>query len=318
MAIVIQTLSRSKSVIASQLISSKSATVGRGFSCDLHVDDPYVCEQHFDVLINDDNQIQIDDKQSVNGVKVNDKLVQSATVTKDDIIIVGQSRFKVFVADEAIAPTKKLKPLDQYLERIAQKRLLVIFAVFFAAITALQQYVNTFSEIDVGSLVTKVLSLMLVVFIVPLVFGLLSMINKKEARLVTQINIAFIGFIFVFLLNIFSSFVGFNFNQPALLAILETLVRWSALVIGLWLVMYVAFHQSNMKRNSIVFSLLAIVASMQYLPALLDDNDFIALANVDTEIMAPSLLFTSSTDTESFINDSRALFEKAAEFESEE
>ncbi|WP_371193405.1 FHA domain-containing protein [Glaciecola sp. SC05] len=313
MAIVVQTLSRSKTILAQQLVQSSSAVIGRGFYSDIRIDDPYVCDQHLSIAVDDDKRIWIADKGSLNGMKVNGKSINQASVGPEDVITIGQSHFRVFVASQAIAPTKKLNPLDTSLESISKKRYFAILMSLFIGFALLEGYFNTFTELEYSILLSNVLSGLIALCIAPLFIGLLSILNKKEAHFITQFNLVLIGMLAISIIGYFAHFINFNLNSPTVISLLETLIFWLMLSLGFWLMLYVAFHQSNGKRALITASFVAFIVCIQLLPTLFNDRDYVELPPIDASIMNPSALITSSSSTQAFMSDAQGLFDSASD-----
>jgi len=131
MAIVVQSLSQSNQVLKQAVFPGTSLVLGRGYFCDHHIDDPYVCEEHAQVFISDDKQLEIADKQSLNGTIINGTAQQQQSIEPHDIILLGRSRFRIFLANTAVQATKKLNQLDLFLDRFNKKRIVYALFAFF-------------------------------------------------------------------------------------------------------------------------------------------------------------------------------------------
>lgn len=317
MAVVIELLSRNNQVLNHQVLGLSSATLGRAFSCDKHIDDPYVCAQHLNISIDESGAINIQDNDSVNGVRVNDKVVSEAQVNADDIITVGRSRFRIFAADSSLAPTKKLNPMEEYIDRFAKRRFFFGLLIALTILTTIDSYFGTFSKFEVSSLIASIGGMLLVVCIVPFIFGLLSILNKKDARLITQFNLVLVSLVSVLLFSYLIKFLLFNFDKTSLIVSVETLFTWGCSIVVFWLALYVAFHQSNRKRNAIVFAVFGALACAKLLPGFFDENNYIENPNANAFIISPIFLISKPESTQDFVSSGEDLF-KEAERESDD
>lgn len=312
MAVVIELLSRNNQVLSHQILGVSAATLGRAFSCDLHIDDPYVCAQHLNINVDESGAITIQDNESVNGVRVNNKVVSEAQVKTDDIITVGRSRFRIFAADSKLSPTKKLNPMEEYIDRFAKRRFFFGLLIALTIFTIIDSYFGTFSKFEVSSLIASIGGMLLMVCIAPFVFGLLSVLNKKDARLITQFNLMLVSLVSVLLFSYVIKFLLFNFDQTDLIVSVETFFTWGCSIVVFWLALYVAFHQSNRKRNAIVFAVFGALACAKLLPGFFDESKFIESPQVNAFIISPVFLIAKPESTQEFVSGGENLFAKAA------
>ena len=79
-----------------ELVGERPVSVGRAKACTIVLDNFSVSRQHAIVRSTPDGQWQIIDRSSVNGVKVNGKMVQEATLRANDEILLGEYRLRFF------------------------------------------------------------------------------------------------------------------------------------------------------------------------------------------------------------------------------
>jgi len=311
MAIVVQSLSQSNQVLKQAVFPGTSLVLGRGYFCDHHIDDPYVCEEHAQVFISDDKQLEIADKQSLNGTIINGTAQQQQSIEPHDIILLGRSRFRIFLANTAVQATKKLNQLDLFLDRFNKKRIVYALFAFFVCLTCLDTYLNASSKIEVSLFMTPLVGALTLICLPVFMVALLGVLNKKESRLLLLFNLVLTGFVLSLLFPYVVSFVTFNIDNAQAIHYLEKAVTWILIIAILYVALYAVFRQSTKKRVGIVAGVVGIYFIVQYLPQMFDDNDYIAFPQHGAKVMSPSLLFNSSQSTDEFINDSADLFELA-------
>lgn len=312
MAIVIQQLSRNNHVINSHLQQSNDVTVGRDYTCEQRLDDVYVDAQHIKVTYDEQGQISVNDLNSVNGMKLNGKRTQNANIGHNDVITIGRTRLRIFSANQPVIAAKQLNPLEDKLEWLSMKRVFTTLLIAFIGITVIDAYLTTYTEMEVGFLIQELTSVLVVLCVIPFSFGLLSVLNKKEARIISQFNVVLIGLLILECISVLLELAIFNFNSPNLVGLISKGITWLVYLIGFWFVMYLAFHQTQLKRNSIVLSISAILVVTTYLPDQFDERDFIFPARVSTSITSPTFLIESPVTTNTFINNTESLFEVIA------
>jgi pSer/pThr/pTyr-binding forkhead associated (FHA) protein len=72
--------------------------IGRSATADIRLDDPSVSRRHALVVSEDDDSLRVLDDRSLNGVFVNDELVEWGSLKDGDELIVGRFRLLVLEA----------------------------------------------------------------------------------------------------------------------------------------------------------------------------------------------------------------------------
>lgn len=105
------------------VISSGRILIGRGYHCEVILDDPYVSEEHVEVILSEDGHFLIADKGSVNGVFIGAKkalLDTPVRLESGQEIKIGKTRIRAFAPRHAVQPAQPhnlLSSIFQFCDR---------------------------------------------------------------------------------------------------------------------------------------------------------------------------------------------------------
>lgn len=120
---IILEISQPYSTTAQRFVATASrVVVGRGYDCDVILDDPYVSENHFEVTLLAEGRFLVTDKGSVNGVfKGLEKMPNEPfAIESGQEIKVGRTHIKLFSPQHAVPPTRlhdRLSALQNFMDR---------------------------------------------------------------------------------------------------------------------------------------------------------------------------------------------------------
>lgn len=104
------------------VVPSTPVIVGRGYHCDVILDDPYVSEEHLEIISLSDGRLRVVDRGSVNGVfvglqKISDR---SCIIESGQEIKVGHTHIKLFTPRHAVQSARlhdRLSSLQRFIDR---------------------------------------------------------------------------------------------------------------------------------------------------------------------------------------------------------
>lgn len=104
------------------VVAAARVIVGRGYHCDVILDDPYVSEEHLEITLLKDGRFLVTDKCSVNGVFVGPKKISDEPVALESgrEIKVGRTHIKLLAPRHAVHPTRlhdRLSSLQRFMDR---------------------------------------------------------------------------------------------------------------------------------------------------------------------------------------------------------
>jgi hypothetical protein len=309
MAIVLELLSRKNIPIKHYKFEQDYVCVGRDFNNDLRLDDPYVCPSHMLVAIDPETgKLMVNDCQSTNGIKVNNKFVRQATLNSLDVIKIGRTRLRIIDTKVPLAEAIPLSELEENLSWLNQSFLAICLSFVCLSFLLLSKYLGSVQEFSLIKALPSELGELAVFCIWPLSFAILAKVVKKESHMVSQFNLTWLMILLANALIFVQKIAIFNIHPGAWFTWLELLIF--AIVIGgfIWLSLFTAFHQTNHRRNVIACSMTFIILAPIYALGFLNTEEFSTRPSYNPVLLPPIYNITSAAQTDTFINQANGLF----------
>ncbi|QQG35224.1 MAG: FHA domain-containing protein [Micavibrio aeruginosavorus] len=119
-----------------RVVSSGRVLIGRGYHCDIILDDPYVSEEHIEITLSAGERFLIADRGSVNGVFIGAKRLPAASscLESGQEIKIGKTRIKIFSPHHIVHPARPhnfLSSVFQFCDRPLAGLLISVFSALF-------------------------------------------------------------------------------------------------------------------------------------------------------------------------------------------
>ncbi|MGS2721220.1 FHA domain-containing protein [Paraglaciecola aestuariivivens] len=314
MAIVLELLSRKNIPIKHYKFEQDYVCVGRDFNNDLRLDDPYVCPSHMLVAIDPESgQLIVNDCQSTNGIKVNNKFVRQATLNSHDIIKIGRTRLRIIDTKVALPDAIPLSELEEKLSWLNHSFLAVTLACCCLAMLLYSRYLDSIETFNLAKALPAELGKLAVFCLWPLIFAILAKIVKKESHIVSQFSLTWLVILFANGIIFLQKFTVFNLHPGAWLAWVELIVL--TLIVGgfIWLSLFIAFHQTTRRRNIIASVMTSVLIAPIYVLGFLTEADFKARPTYNGIMLPPAYNLSSPIESHRFIARSNTLFTQVDE-----
>lgn len=313
MAIVVELLSRGGSPLKHFVFNQQQISLGRDFDNDIRLDDPFVDPQHLIISQSSDNDaLYFADKQSLNGTRRNGRLSLNGLITADDKLKLGRTRLRAFVSGANIAPTLKLSVMEEKTEWLNNLYMAIVSMLILGFISLFLDYMHSFQEFQLVKQIPKAIGKLAVLSLWPLGFALLSKLNRRESRLVTQFNLMWIFMILLVCLSYFEQVLRFNLVTTSILDWLMLGILGGVLWGFIWLCLFIAFHQPDRKRRMIA----SLVCLLMMLPfgytSVYQKDNFSTKPNYSRVLMPPTYNLSAPVSTGRFLQRSEALFEQVS------
>lgn len=312
MAIVLELLSRKNIPLKHFKFEQDYVCVGRDFNNDLRLDDPYICPSHMLVAIDPESgKLVVNDCQSTNGIKVNGKYVNQASLTSNDIIKIGRTRLRVIDTKVSLPVAMPLSELEENLSWL--NKVSLAFALTFISLSylLLTKYIGSVSEFKLLNVLPSQLGQLGIMCTWPLGIATLAKVVKKESHLVNQINLTLIVSLLVFALGLLQKIIIFNIQPGTWFNWFELLVFALIVVSFIWLSLFIGFHQPK-KRQNIITAVLSILILAPILTlGFLKDEEFNSRPKYDPTLLAPIYNITGTVESERFVSKAQRLFDRA-------
>jgi hypothetical protein len=309
MAIVLELLSRKNIPLKHYKFEQDYVCVGRDFNNDLRLDDPYVCPSHMLVAIDPESgKLMVNDCQSTNGIKVNNKFVRQATLNSNDVIKIGRTRLRIIDTKVPLAEAMPLSELEENLSWLNQSFLAICLSFICLGFLLLSKYLDSVQEFSLIKALPSELGQLTAICLWPLSFAILAKVVKKESHFVSQFSLTLLLVLLVNALILLQKIAIFNIHPGAWFTWMELLIF--AAVIGgfIWLSLFIAFHQTNHRRNIIACSMTFVILAPIYALGLLNADEFSPRPGYNPILLPPTYNLTSAVQTNTFIERANSLF----------
>lgn len=316
MAIVVEFLSRSLHTTGHKVVNADVITVGRGYSCDIHVDDPYVCPLHLNIQRDAaTGALQFTDNKSVNGVKINGERKTGAAIEPTDVITVGRTHLRILDADTDVVPTLTLSALEENISWMSNVKTAIVLTCLALSSLMLDHYLTTYDAFKASNALSQSLGIMLLFSLWPLGFGLLAKLSKKDPKLAGQFSLMWLVLLGIQGLSVFEVWLSFNMLTGELYQALSLLVIAGGFFGFCWFSLFIAFHQRQQTRNRIASVLtLALFVPMTFFQYH-GTEDFSEFPAYNINLLPPVYQISQPNTVETMLEASAQLFDDVHEQE---
>ncbi|WP_297821869.1 FHA domain-containing protein [uncultured Paraglaciecola sp.] len=302
MAIVLELLSRKNIPLKHYKFEQDYVCVGRDFNNDLRLDDPYVCPSHMLVAIDPETgKLMVNDCQSTNGIKVNNKFVRQATLNSHDIIKIGRTRLRIIDTKVPLAEAIPLSELEDNLSWLNQSFLAICLSFFCLSFLLLSKHLGSVQEFSLIKSLPSELGQLAVFCLWPLTFAILAKVVKKESHIVSQFSLTLLVILLVNGLILLQKIAIFNINPGTWFTWIELVIFATLVASFIWLSLFIAFHQTNHRRNIIACSITFMILAPIYALGFLNTDEFSPRPHYNPLLLPPTYNITSASQTDKFI-----------------
>lgn len=237
--LILETLaSQAGSGESKTIFRNGNGTIGRGYSNDLILDDPYVSPNHLQVAAQE-NKILILDLNTKNGTRINkNRLIRNekAEINSGDEIIVGRTHLKLFLSNHPVEPASKLDRVIAFRNFIDRAWVPIVTSLGFIFATVWIKFLENpggnffekqFYPLLIGSIALILSS--------PGLISLYTFAKYKKSYFVRNLVVcnlvAFISYIY----NIFDPFIFFHLLDRTLVALANNGVLFVLTLGELWI-----------------------------------------------------------------------------------
>lgn len=270
--------------------------VGRGYQCDLILDDPHIAALHAEITELQPGQYQLRDLGSINGITPfgNSGKTHNLVVQSDEKIRLGQTQLRIRSTTHPVAPEIPLS-LRPWSRKPATLAASAGLSLFFTCMAGWSMYDNADA---LGDLSKTVLGIVFMLIAWVAVWALISRLFTSKTNLIAHGIIASTALNALWILDYGSSFTEFSLDSTALSSQIDKL-EYAALAVTLY------FHLrliSRINKGHIAAIATLIGVSLwgtTTLTASLDEHT--ETANYNSTIEPPALLLKNGMSIDAFI-----------------
>ena len=314
--IIIEEITRNHKLLHRHRLNKNEVSIGRGYQNDIILADPHICAQHLTIKFAQ-GVWQLNDNNSINGtvLEKHNKNLEDKTqqiINDGDVIIVGKSQLRVMFSDHKVAETIAFSPFESLIDIIRNPIAVFISIALFMLISANISYLSQPTEINISQLFVSALKMTLIFAVWPAGVALVSHLTKHDPRILAQLGISFTFFILLWLSDLLEEIIAFNSASSSMLGLIISLLPIGIAFSLFWLNSYIGFHVSTKRRMIVAISITTLVFGGSYLIQYSKKAEFNPRPQYNSTIMAPKFLIAPSSDVDTFLERSNALFEQAS------
>ena len=329
MAIVIERISRSGQVIQTHVVDKDRAVIGRGFYCDVLLQDPHIDAEQMEVELDPVSHAFVcRDKQSTNGVwllntkkravsyKHKRKLSGDSHFFSGQSFALGRTLLRIYSSHHAVPQAKPLSVWEGAGEFLGHWWVALSLLIALVGLITYNSYLSEPISMDLSE---HTFSAMYAVLAALLYAGFWAFIGKSlrhDAKFTAHFSLGLIALLLVELLQFSQPLWVFNFGLWHLSDILSDLIL-AVLLFGLgYISLLLACNFGFVVRLGIAL-LAPLVVLVSTLLGALAQPEFNPTPNYDRSLVGPGWQMRRTVEPEQFFEAAETLY-PAAKKEAEE
>jgi len=253
-------------------------------------------------------KLMVNDCQSTNGIKVNNKFVRQATLNSHDVIKIGRTRLRIIDTTVPLAEAIPLSELEENLSWLNQSFLAISLSFVCLSFLLLSRYLGSVQEFSFIKALPSELGQLAIFCLWPLSFAILAKVVKKESHIVSQFSLTWLVVLLANGLILLQKIAIFNIHPGSWFTWIELVIFAILVTSFIWLSLFIAFHQTNHRRNIIASAMTFIILAPIYALGFLNIDEFSPRPSYNPILLPPSYNITSASQTDIFIDRSNSLF----------
>ncbi|MDO6421538.1 FHA domain-containing protein [Saccharophagus degradans] len=318
---IIQSIDRSGHVIAIQKYVGTRVDIGRGFSNQHIINDPYADGKHVRVEYDHQHEVFfVSDLESANGttilrgkqiINVN---AHPTPLQAGDTLVVGKTHMRIVTEHTPVPPPLRFSKFEETYRLLGQWWVFIIASIAVLSLNAWSIYIEApFSET-----LTKQYAEGIYVVLVALgfagVWSIAAKLQHLEVKFLLYANLALLAESIFMLLDLSEWVIKFNMAWLWLSGYTPELVAMAVLFVGLYICAYQATRLRLRGRiifASIAPALIVLTTTMK----LLDKDDFKSRPDYKMIVVAPSWQLRGSVTEDKFLEATKKVYKEAAPVE---
>jgi hypothetical protein len=255
----IETIDAKGQVVARVRIESLPIHIGRAYSNDMVIDDPYVCPQHLIIERDQQDHLIARDLNSVNGLygATDGKRVASLELASGSRFRIGRTLVRYRSVDHPLAPTLIDREIDA--SRLASPYVAAFTGLLVFLLLCLDSFLGTFERVTVAKVVSEPLTTFSMLLIWSGLWSLASRIVVSRLHFFEHATIAGCAIVSFFTLSALAEWTEFFFPIIPVL--------WIAGLVGTGIILAALVYNhlrfaSTMRRRSRLWTALAVSTAM--------------------------------------------------------
>lgn len=316
MGIVIEVLNPSGHVIDRHVVNKDTVSLGRAYSNDVIIDDPYVDACHLSVSLEETPEegsqhvmFAVVDCQSLNGIFDDQKKRQPCEfIAKEgQVVVVGNTRLRLLTTTSMVAAARPLAVASVSREKFLSWKLLLALtaiSVIFALLDV--SFSNPLLE-DKTSEYFSVIYIFLVLFILAGFIALIGRVLHNDSRMIIYSNLLLVALVASWVIEWGLLFMFYSLNTPIayqwVSALLYALIiSWALFITLQWC------SKLAVKTRWFISSIMPVLVLVNLSLPLLDSKAVNFYPPYDTTLLHQSFYWGQTSTPAEFLDDTHALY----------
>ncbi|MFK7828621.1 MAG: FHA domain-containing protein [Congregibacter sp.] len=319
MEVVLEVLGTTNNVLERKRFSRERVRIGRGYGCDLIVDDEHTDVEHAELNIDDQGQPWIVDLGSVNGIKraKSRGRVQRVPVSSGDVFVIGRNKVRVLLHDHTLPPAVPIRPVESFLLWLGRPPVLVVLLLTYVAIAFASAYYSTSGEFKWSTFFgNNVFGALQFVGLAAGVY-LLSVLFRRSGNFPSHLSVLLSVAVFSSLSSFLIKLARFNAGDSSygILSVLESVNGYAIVFMYLWSVLYLAFNFSMLRRTVVSAScvVLIVFSTVIQQQAIAEFGLSKTRPPLAREFLPPAFQLVTPTAPDDYVSKTNGLFDAVDE-----
>lgn len=314
MGIVVEVISRSGTVVSTDVFDGNSVAVGRGFACQVVIHDPHIDAVHLKVQRDPvTGALVCDDQHTLNGtwaVRLNKKdavhrrlrqIQQRMPFYSGQAFQLGKSYIRVYDTQHHLPATLPLSPWEETAHKLDHAWLWASLAFTLLVLQVWDSYINLPLAENLSQYVLRAFYVLLGAFVYAGVFSFLGKNFKHDPKLSSHFTVGVACVLAVYVINYLSPYFAYWFNVIALPGV----VRQLLIMVVIFAAVYISLALATpLKRGarSVTASVAPVALLLSVLINWLATPQFQAYPPYDKNLIQPAWQFKDAGSVDKFLD----------------
>ncbi len=290
---------------------SQSITVGRGWNCDIVVDDKYIDPVHATIWLSSSGALRISDNGSVNGTRVNRKNIKGEReLSSRARISAGDTTLQFVSADEPVLPAVKSSASQKWLQKLTSVPGFIFSMLCAGLVLLFSIYVLGREEASAEAIAEGMVSLVLLIAGWSMVAGLIGKVFRGEARFMSHWVLLCLAFCIAMVASTITEVVQFNSNSDLLNLALDSIVVTLLVAAFGYITFSLVTNLSVVKKSALTALVALFTVGYQLEPLLVEEEELWSDWVTESQpSQPPEWVFAKPTTLDAHLSASGELFE---------
>ena len=310
--IVIQVGPRNGQQTRYQKSSSHHISIGRAFSNDLILSDPYVAAEQL-VIRQAEGQWLLQLLDQANPVFLNGKPIKvlQSPIQSGDRVHIGRTQIRIFAADHAVEPVRKL-PFSNWFYQSPWRPLIPWIVVAMVALAIIgTDYLQSYLELEWQDMASNCLVGILALSVWSGIWAIVGKVLRHQPQFYLQLTVTGLVYLIAVALEFILGPLDYITNSESL----SQVYHWLSALMILTLLIYanISIASNIRKPQHLAFIVSAISLIFLFAIYKLDDDSFHSQPQYSQALAPPMFKWHGDIDKQDYILDLEDVFEQVEE-----